>query len=595
MAPLQRLLGHLVVCLAALPSPSVAFEWQKAYTDHLSSTRPLSKRFTDESGHYNISLIHINDVHAHLDEFRKGGSECTNRTQDCRGGIPRLQAQLKALREKNRDSLFLNAGDEFQGTMFFKRYGYEKIVELLADLNVDALALGNHEWDCGDEYLGKFVEAAHNVSIDVVACNIKSSDKRLARYIKPYKIFPQHQLAVIGATTTETPDTTAADTRITKFEDVHETVQAAIDEIRNKHGIKRIVALTHIGYEEDKELAKNTTGLYLILGGHSHSKLGNDEGAVGPYPTTVKNKDGEEVFIGQAWRWSEHLGHINVRFDADGKVVDYVGGPIHLTNDLPKNHTTQARIDVWNMEIEKEAAVIVGRAEVELDQSNCDFEECTLGNFITDVMVASAPSADDMPTFGLTNSGGIRSTIPEGDIRYGSVENAFPFENNLAMIFMNGSAIWDMFEGVFSEWNKAKNKHVASSVQVSSEVRVVYNSAAEKGNKLVSVHINDQPLDMETNYRIMTNDFVADGKDNIIFPPFRDYETPKLQENATLDYLSATGPVFVKIEGRIKDLSKKHSQAEVADESGAVAVVQPSFGMALLVMGLSVMVVALGY
>lgn len=74
-------------------------------------------------------------------------------------------------------------------------------------------------------------------------------------------------------------------------------MQATIDRIRAETNITRIIAMTHIGYEVDKEMAQKTRGLHLIVGGHSHTPLGDFEGAQGPYPTIETNLDGEEVFV----------------------------------------------------------------------------------------------------------------------------------------------------------------------------------------------------------------------------------------------------------------------------------------------------------
>lgn len=75
-----------------------------------------------------------------------------------------------------------------------------------------------------------------------------------------------------------------------------------MDLIRSTTNITRIAAITHIGHEQDQALAQNTTGLYFIMGGHSHTPLGAFEGAEGPYPTIVRNLEDEEVFIVTAYR-----------------------------------------------------------------------------------------------------------------------------------------------------------------------------------------------------------------------------------------------------------------------------------------------------
>lgn len=110
--------------------------------DHLVSNR-LQKRGLDASGSYNISIYHINDVHAHLDQFRSSGADCTDPTKGCYGGYARVKEVIDRDRPTKEDSLFLNAGDEFQGTLYYTYYGGEKIAETINQLGFDAMTLGN--------------------------------------------------------------------------------------------------------------------------------------------------------------------------------------------------------------------------------------------------------------------------------------------------------------------------------------------------------------------------------------------------------------------------------------------------------------------
>ena len=116
----------------------------QTFEDRLVSKR-LHKRGIDVDGHYNISIYHINDVHAHLDQFRSSGTDCTDPTQGCYGGYARVKEVIDKERPTKEDSLFLNAGDEFQGTLFYSFYGGEKIAETLNQLGFDAMTLGN-QW-----------------------------------------------------------------------------------------------------------------------------------------------------------------------------------------------------------------------------------------------------------------------------------------------------------------------------------------------------------------------------------------------------------------------------------------------------------------
>jgi len=265
--------------------------------------------------------------------------------------------------------------------MFFTKYGGEKIAETLNQLGFDGMTLGNHEWDRGDAYLGDFLE---NLTFPIISANVVSKNEKLNKTIKPFQIYEKYELAVIGATTPDTSDISSVDKEVTSFTDVVKTVQETIDFIRATTKIKRIVALTHIGYEEDMKLAKETSGLHLIMGGHSHTKLGSEEGSEGPYPTIMKTKDGEEVFVVTAWRWGEYLGYIDVTFDADGKILEYHGAPIHLKNQTKQDPGLQAQVNAWRAPFEEEMAKVVGYSNVVLDQTTCQAQECLLGDFIAE-------------------------------------------------------------------------------------------------------------------------------------------------------------------------------------------------------------------
>lgn len=155
------------------------------------------------------------------------------------------------------------------------------------------MTIGNHEFDGGDEKLGAFLK---NLTFPVISANIVSDNAVLNETIKPFYIYEQYQLAVIGVTTDTTPSISSPG-KNTKFLDIVSSVQNTIDLIKSTTNITRIAAITHIGYEEDQKLAEATSGLFLIMGGHSHTPLGDFDGAEGKYPTIVDNKDGDEVFI----------------------------------------------------------------------------------------------------------------------------------------------------------------------------------------------------------------------------------------------------------------------------------------------------------
>ncbi|KAJ4286178.1 hypothetical protein N0V88_008122 [Collariella sp. IMI 366227] len=527
-----------------------------AAEDHLVSQK-LSKRFIDDAGNYNISFYHLNDVHAHLDQFSSSGTDCTRPERGCYGGYARVKSVLKETRPSHPDSLLLNVGDEFQGTMFFSYYGGEKIAETLNQIGFDAMTLGNHEFDRGDDHLGQFLE---NLTFPIISANIVSDHAVLNRTIKPFHIFPQYELAVIGVTTETTADISSPG-KGTKFTDPIEAVQNTVDLIRSTTKITRIAAITHIGYEEDQRLARETTGLHLIMGGHSHSLLADVPGAVGPYPTIVENKAGNEVFIVTAYRWGEYLGYIDVTYDAQGKVLAYHGAPIHLTNTTKQDEELQGQIDAWRGPFDEFAKQEVGSSNSVLDQSTCQEKECLLGDFVTDAMFTyclNASTPENAPDFALINAGGIRATIDEGPITRGEVLTAFPFGNALVTVTMSGERLWNALEGIIARVNTANGKPVTSFLQVSRSIRIEYGSAggSSTGNVLVSVTIGGKPLDKAAEYKMVTLDFIAGGGDNFFSPAFENLVLLDTLDEIVVRHIEAESPVDIALDGRLKVASR---------------------------------------
>jgi len=530
--------------------------------DHLVSRRKLSKRFIDDNGNYNISFYHVNDVHAHLDEFSSSGTDCTRPERGCFGGYARIKHTIDESRPDHPDSLFLNMGDEFQGTMFFSYYGGEKIAETLNQMGFDAMTLGNHEFDRGDEHLAEFLG---NLTFPVVSANVFSTVEGLNKTIKPFHIFEEYELAVIGVTTETTP-TTSSPGDGTTFTDPVKAVQDTVNWIRANTNIKRIAAMTHIGYEEDKRLAEETTGLYLIMGGHSHTLLGDMQGASGKYPTIVQNKEGEEVFIVTAYRWGEYLGYIDVTYDPEGRILEYHGAPIHLTNTTEQDAELQEQIDAWRVPFEEFSAEVIGHSNVVLDQSACQQQECLLGDFVTDAMYtyrynASVAAGVQTPDLALTNAGGIRATIDDGPVTRGEVLTSFPFGNAIVEVQLSGQKLWDAIEGIFARVNKHNGVAVTSFLQVSHTAKIVYQpntSPAVGTGKLVSIHINGEPLDMERVYKIVTLDFLATGGDNFFLAEDFTGELITLDtlDEVVVNYVKAETPIDIAIDGRIAVGSK---------------------------------------
>ncbi|KAH4069959.1 hypothetical protein HBI49_131460 [Parastagonospora nodorum] len=515
-------------------------------------SRRMAKRGLDAQGNYNISFFHINDVHAHLDEFSSSGTDCTKPERGCYGGYSRVKTVIEEQRPKYNDSLWLNVGDEFQGTLFYSFYGGEKIAQTLNQLEFDAMTLGNHEFDGGEDKLGDFLQ---NLTFPIVCANLKSANEKVASKVKPYHIFEDKGVAIIGVTTEEIPSLANPDEGTT-FPDVVESVQNAIDEIKSTTNITRIAAITHIGYEEDQKLAKATTGLQLIMGGHSHTLLGDMPKALGKYPTIVDNKDGDEVFIVTAYRWGEYVGYIDVTYDTKGKILAYHGAPIHLTNTTKQEPKLQAQVKEWRGPFEAFASEVLGKSEVELDQTGCQKGECLLGDFMSDAMLDYRKKNTQDVDFAIINAGGVRATIDEGDITRGEVLTSFPFGNAIVQIALTGKQIWEALEGIVTGVSVTNGKPVTSFFQVSKGIKVEYNPKASNGTRLVSVTISDKSLVNTTTYQVVTLDFIAGGGDNF-FNPITDFISLDTQDEVLTDYIKSQSPVKISLDKRIEAVDRQ--------------------------------------
>ena len=263
-----------------------------------ASARPSSAAAPSDEADCVVRVYHMNDVHVHLNEFNAQGSDCA-RGEACYGGSSRLKQYLLDHRPTDRPSMLLDAGDETTGTLYYRAHGHAKIAETLNEMNVTAMCLGNHEFDSGIDKLHAFVDM---LNFPVLSANVRVPPPRNGRpsRLGRYHVFPEHGVAVVGVTTEDTALESKAG-HAARFDDAIRSVQDAVDEIYATTDVKRIMLLSHIGYDVDKKLAEETTGLYYIVGGHTDSLLGSMPGAEGRYPTVVKNKDGENVYIVQAF------------------------------------------------------------------------------------------------------------------------------------------------------------------------------------------------------------------------------------------------------------------------------------------------------
>ncbi|HYI69285.1 MAG TPA: bifunctional metallophosphatase/5'-nucleotidase [Skermanella sp.] len=507
---------------------------------------------------YQLRILHVNDVHARYDQITATGGFCTPKDQaekKCIGGAARLQTKLKELRGDN--ALFLDAGDQFQGTLFYTQYKHGAVQTVLGMLNPDAQTLGNHEFDDGPAGLRPYLDA---VSWPVLSANTDTSrEPSLKDRYKPYTIVVKNgqRIGIVGLTTADTPTTSSPGPTVA-FRNEAQALTRAVAALKARD-VDKIVALTHIGYSEDKALATQIDGVDVYVGGHSHTFLetGNDK-AAGPYPTVVKTPSGAPALVVQAGSYGTHLGLLDVTFDAAGVVTAWDGKPVALSNDVALDAAVADKVSQLNVPLAQLRRQPVGEAKVELVGTSdaCRFGECNLGNLIADAMLWATKGQGTQ--IAIQNGGGIRSGIPAGQVSMGNVIEVLPFSNTLATFDVTGADLLASLESGVSRAHDKTTSGTGRFPQVAG-LRYAFDPAKPEGARIASAEVRDaggafRPVDPSATYKGVTNNFVRAGGDGYsLFAKAKNaYDYGPNLEIVLAEYIRTTGPVAPAVEGRIR-------------------------------------------
>ena len=237
-----------------------------------------------------LTIVHVNDTHSQMEPVRSGELSGL-------GGALERAAFIDSIRTADgpENVLVLHAGDFSQGTSYFSKFRGMVEDQDLNAIGYDAVTLGNHEFDNGIEELGARLSG---LEMPIVVCNYDFSPFEMGKYIKPYVIVEKagKKIGIVGVLC-QLKDMVAGDiaNRIPAFE-MAPTIQRYVDEIRPQCDL--VVLLSHVGFDEhnpgditDQQLAAQTEGIDLIVGGHSHTFMEE--------PFYARNKAGRKVPIVQ--------------------------------------------------------------------------------------------------------------------------------------------------------------------------------------------------------------------------------------------------------------------------------------------------------
>ena len=522
----------------------------------------LSMPVLAQDSTFSLTILHTNDTHAHHDPNNNGD-----------GGDAREATVVQQIRAAVPNVLLMDAGDRFTGTLYHQQYHGQDNVQIMNALGYDVMTLGNHEFDDGNKTLADFVSG---LKFPVVSANIDfSASTDLAGKIQPYTVLTvaDQKIGVIGLTTPDTPIESSPGKELVFNDDVVGVAQKAVDDL-TAQGVNKIILLTHIGFGLDQLLATQVSGVDVIVGGHSHTLLGNAyTAATNPYPTIAKDKDGNPVYIVQAGEYDQYLGRLNVTFDADGKVTSASGDTILLSGYITPDPAVKKIIDDLAAPLQALMKNVVGESKVFLvgDRKVCRVEECNLGDLIADAMRETTGSQ-----IAITNGGGIRSNIPAGadtptdinldqptQITTGDILTVLPFGDLVSTFKLKGSDVIAALENGVSQVEQGAGRFP----QVSG-LRFSWDGSKAPGSRIVSVEVmaadgSYAPIDPNAIYSVASLNFMRTGGDgytvfqNNAIDPY-DYGDP--QDQVLSDFIREEGkPVTAMVEGRITRVDKPAS------------------------------------
>ena len=337
-----------------------------------------------------------------------------------------------------------------------------------------------------------------------------------------------------------------------KFTDPIAAARSTVRDLKQQ-GINKIVALTHIGFENDVTLAQKVSDIDIIIGAHSHTPVGNIPNANHPYPLVEKNGTKEPVLVVTDWEWGKYLGDLSVSFDRAGKLIAWAGKPHALDANIKPNQEFADKLKAYATPIAALRQKVIGKSLVALDGDRVKLRtsETALGNLIADAILAKTKI--DQVQVVLINAGGIRNGFPLGNITMGNVLEALPFGNTITRVELTGQQFKEALEiGVsIAEQEGGRFPQVAG-------IRFVWDIKLPVGKRVTKVEVKDtsgnfQLLNSTAIYRVATNNFLASGGDG--YRTFAEgknlLETGYLLSDAIAEYISASSPLQPKLENRI--------------------------------------------
>ena len=503
-----------------------------------------------------IDILSFNDFHGNLNESGKNV------------GAAKLTGEIKRIKRENPNTLVVAAGDLYQGTAMSNLTKGEPVGEMLKAMNIEASAVGNHEFDWGYELISKW---AKDGNFDFLATNIydKSTGKPV-EWAKPYKVVEKDGIKIgfIGLATPETTfKTKPENVKNFEFKKPSEAAKVWVKHLKEVEKVNAVVALTHLGAFQDKngvvtgeaeELVKNVPELNAVISSHTHQYV---SGRVNNVPVV------------QAMNNGRGLARLTFTFNKDGSVKDVKNNvdKLYERKDLVEDQEVKAMVKSYDEKLKPILSEVITNVDSDLPHDRY-IGLSPLGQFISKYMAKAGETQ-----IAITNGGGLRVPLSKGDITVGNLYEVMPFDNTLVTMKLKGSDLKRVLE------NGIDNKEVGW-VQYYG-LRVFYDKDASFGNRITSMRLLDgTKIEDDKYYTVATNDFMMDKGDKYDFTgaievtdtmePLRDLVAMELKKESNINFKFDEKTLVAGVDDT-KDVvapveDNKETDKEVLPQTGAV-------------------------
>ncbi len=438
-------------------------------------------------GPVKVTVLFFNDIHGHLLPFTVKQPDGTKAEV---GGVARLAALLRRVAAECHRAggrpVVLIAGDILQGTPMSTVFHGEPDVEVFNAIDVDAMAVGNHEFDFG---LDNFLALKKQARFPFLSANIlwKETGERVCDAMVAIPVAPGVSLTVIGVTTRDLMTTT-------KVENVErlaivDPVPLVKDLYEQARADGPVILLSHSKAAEDEAIAKAVPGLTAVIGGHDQVLL-HPRRTVGPVP----------VF--QAFEKGRYLGVLDLAVDPASKsavVTSWTYLPV--TAAIEPDPEVAERVERYRAMLDGRFKEVLGTCTAFLDgeRDRIRWEETALGNFVTDIMREYTGAE-----IALLNAGSLRASIDEGPVTVETVFKVMPYENELVVVSVSGEELLSVLaRGV----SGAREDEDGGFLHVSGLTLAIRDRRPE------DVRVAGAAVDPARSYAVAITDFMASGGD----------------------------------------------------------------------------------